>query len=57
MVRRMTIASPARERTIRPLAAALFMLAACACFAFNSVFVRLAAEGGTHPFVIAFSVT
>ncbi len=50
----MTSASLASGRQIRPVAAALFMLAACACFAFNSVFVRLAAEQGTHPFVTAF---
>ena len=42
------------NREIRPVAAALFMLAACACFALNSVFVRLATEQGTHPFVAAF---
>jgi drug/metabolite transporter (DMT)-like permease len=54
MVRRMTTAPFVSERTIRPVAAALFMLAACACFAFNSVFVRLAAEQGMHPFVVAF---
>lgn len=50
----MTSASPASGRQIRPVAAALFMLAACGCFAFNSVFVRLAAEQGMHPFVVAF---
>lgn len=51
----MTTASlPKAAREIRPVAAALFMLAACGCFAFNSVFVRLAAEHGTHPFVVAF---
>ncbi len=51
----MTSASlPKAAREIRPVAAALFMLAACGCFAFNSVFVRLAAEHGTHPFVVAF---
>ncbi len=50
----MTSALLSTKREIRPLAAALFMLAACACFAFNSVFVRLAAEQGTHPFVVAF---
>jgi len=48
-----TIPLPAK-REIRPVAAAVFMLAACGCFAFNSVFVRLAAEHGTHPFVTAF---
>jgi drug/metabolite transporter (DMT)-like permease len=42
------------SREIRPVAAALFMLAACGCFAFNSVFVRLATEQGMHPFVVAF---
>lgn len=50
----MTSASLSTTREIRPVAAALFMLAACACFALNSVFVRLAAEQGTHPFVVAF---
>ena len=50
----MTSAPLSANREIRPVAAALFMLAACACFAFNSVFVRLAAEQGTHPFVVAF---
>lgn len=50
----MTSASLPTTREIRPVAAALFMLAACACFALNSVFVRLAAEQGTHPFVVAF---
>ena len=38
---------------IRPVAAALFMLGACFCFSFNSVFVRFAAEE-VHPFVVAF---
>lgn len=50
----MTTATLSAKREIRPVAAALFMLAACGCFAFNSVFVRLAAEQGTHPFVVAF---
>lgn len=50
----MTSKPNASSRQIRPVAAALFMLAACACFALNSVFVRLAAEEGTHPFVTAF---
>lgn len=50
----MTTAALPAKREIRPVAAAIFMLAACACFAFNSVFVRLAAEQGTHPFVVAF---
>ncbi|MEL0089246.1 MAG: DMT family transporter [Rhodospirillales bacterium] len=43
---------PARE--IRPIAAALFMLGACSFFAFNSIFVKLAADTGLHPFQIAF---
>jgi len=42
------------KREIRPVAAALFMLAACACFAFNSVFARLATDEELHPFVAAF---
>ncbi len=42
------------SREIRPVAAALFMLGACACFAFNSVFVRLATDADLHPFVAAF---
>lgn len=41
-------------REIRPVAAALFMLGACGMFAFNSIFVKLAAETGLHPFQIAF---
>ncbi|HKK30069.1 MAG TPA: DMT family transporter [Alphaproteobacteria bacterium] len=52
--RMMSASSSASRRQIRPVAAALFMLAACSCFALNSVFVRLAAEHGTHPFVTAF---
>ncbi|NKC11403.1 MAG: EamA family transporter [Gammaproteobacteria bacterium] len=40
-------------RQARPLAAALYMLGACLCFAFNSVFVRYAAED-IHPFEVAF---
>lgn len=43
---------PARET--RPVAAALFMLGACSFFAFNSIFVKLAADTGLHPFQIAF---
>jgi drug/metabolite transporter (DMT)-like permease len=54
MLRCMTTATISSGRQIRPVAATLFMLAACACFACNSVFVRLAAEQGTHPFVVAF---
>ena len=50
----MSVAADSGGRTIRPVAAALFMLAACSCFAFNSVFVRLAAESGTHPCVTEF---
>ncbi|MCB1741448.1 MAG: DMT family transporter [Gammaproteobacteria bacterium] len=42
-----------RTREIRPIKAALFMLAACGCFSFNSIFVRFAAED-VHPFEIAF---
>jgi drug/metabolite transporter (DMT)-like permease len=42
---------PARQ--IRPVAAALFMLASCACFAMNSVTVRYVAAD-LHPFEIAF---
>lgn len=45
-------ASPPNE--IRPVAAATFMLGACAMFAFNSIFVKLAADTGLHPFQIAF---
>ncbi|MEM7253165.1 MAG: DMT family transporter [Pseudomonadota bacterium] len=45
--------SAAPTRTVRPVAAALYMLAACACFGMNSVFVRLAAED-VHPFEVAF---
>jgi drug/metabolite transporter (DMT)-like permease len=41
-------------REIRPVAASLFMLGACGMFAFNSIFVKLAAETGLHPFQIAF---
>lgn len=41
------------ERSIRPVAAAVFMLGACSCFAFNSIFVRFAAEQ-VHPFEVAF---
>lgn len=44
----------AHAREIRPIAAALFMLGACCFFAFNSIFVKLAAETGLHPFQIAF---
>ena len=47
-----TTASPSRE--IRPVAAALYMLGACSFFAFNSIFVKLAADTGLHPFQIAF---
>jgi drug/metabolite transporter (DMT)-like permease len=47
-----TKASPPRE--IRPVAAALYMLGACSFFAFNSIFVKLAADTGLHPFQIAF---
>ncbi len=41
-------------REIRPVAAALFMLGACGMFAFNSIFVKLGADTGLHPFQIAF---
>ena len=41
------------ERRIRPVAASLFMMGAVGCFAFNSVFVRYAAEY-VHPFEVAF---
>ena len=44
-------APPARQ--IRPVAAALFMLASCACFAMNSVTVRYV-SADLHPFEIAF---
>ena len=40
-------------RQIRPVAAALFMLASCACFAMNSVTVRYV-SADLHPFEIAF---
>ena len=40
-------------RKTRPVAAALYMLAACVCFGLNSIFVRLAAED-VHPFEVAF---
>ncbi|MCH9674656.1 MAG: DMT family transporter [Gammaproteobacteria bacterium] len=43
-------ATPTRRN--RPVAASLYMLAACACFGLNSVFVRLAAED-VHPFEVA----
>ena len=39
---------------IKPVAASLFMLGACSMFAFNSIFVKLAADTGLHPFQIAF---
>ncbi len=42
------------SREIRPVAASLFMLGAACFFAFNSIFVKLAAETGLHPFQIAF---
>jgi S-adenosylmethionine uptake transporter len=42
-----------QTRRSRPLAAAAFMLGACFCFSFNSVFVRFAAED-VHPFEVAF---
>ena len=45
--------SVTETRQIRPIAAALFMLGACACFSLNSVFVRFAAED-VHPFEAAF---
>lgn len=44
---------PPVVRQNRPLAATLFMLGACLCFSFNSVFVRYAAES-VHPFEVAF---
>ncbi|MEM7408133.1 MAG: DMT family transporter [Pseudomonadota bacterium] len=48
------MADPSTERNeIRPIAASLFMLGACFCFSFNSVFVRYAAED-VHPFEVAF---
>ena len=47
-------ASVAR-RQVRPVAASLFMLAACTCFALNSVLVRHVADtDDLHPFQIAF---
>ncbi|MBT6278172.1 MAG: DMT family transporter [Chromatiales bacterium] len=41
------------QRQARPVAASMYMLGACLCFAFNSVFVRYAAED-IHPFEVAF---
>ena len=47
-------APASNTREIKPFAASLFMLGACSMFAFNSIFVKLAAETGLHPFQIAF---
>lgn len=47
-------APASNTREIKPMAASLFMLGACSMFAFNSIFVKLAAETGLHPFQIAF---
>jgi drug/metabolite transporter (DMT)-like permease len=41
------------DRDSQPMAAAIFMLGACVCFSFNSVFVRFATEE-VHPFEVAF---
>ncbi len=55
IVGRRTMSAPGHHaREIRPVAAALLMLGACGMFAFNSIFVKLAAETGLHPFQIAF---
>ena len=47
-------APASKTREIKPVAASLFMLGACSMFAFNSIFVKLAADTGLHPFQIAF---
>jgi drug/metabolite transporter (DMT)-like permease len=47
-------APASNTREIKPVAASLFMLGACSMFAFNSIFVKLAADTGLHPFQIAF---
>lgn len=45
--------APPPARQIRPVAAALFMLASCTCFAMNSIIVRYV-SADLHPFEIAF---
>ncbi|MFN4090152.1 MAG: DMT family transporter [Alphaproteobacteria bacterium] len=49
----MRSSAPAATRQIRPVAAALFMLASVACFAMNSILVRYV-SADMHPFEIAF---